>query len=127
MEEKMQFISKAKTLAGLGVAAAGLAVAVPVAAFATPAAPHAAVASVGEDTLGCAYQVGHNINLYRTPGGARSHVLPDNQVLYSAPRTVVNGPNHTRWAFVMVQGFKATGFVNKAFLRDIGCITPRNS
>jgi hypothetical protein len=127
MEENMQFISRAKTLAGLGIAAAGLAVAVPVAALAAPAAPHAAVASVGEDTLGCAYQVGHNINLYRTPGGARSHVLPDSEIVFSAPRTVVNGPSHTRWAYVIVRDFKATGFVNKAFLRDIGCITPRNS
>ena len=123
----MQFISRTKTVAGLGVLAAALATGVPVAAFAAPAAPPA-TASIGEDTLGCAYQVGHNINLYRTPGGARSHVLPDNQILYSAPRTIVNGPNHTRWAYVIVQfPFKATGFVNKAFLRDIGCIRPRNS
>lgn len=122
----MQLISRAKMLAGLGVAAASLAVMVPAVASATPVAPSAA--SVNQNTEGCAYQVdAHNINLYETPGGKRLGVLSDGQVVYSVPRTVVNGPKGTRYAFVMLQGFKDVGFINKTFLKDVGCATPADT
>jgi hypothetical protein len=123
----MQFIHRAKVLAGLGIGAAAMAVAVPAVGLA--ASTPAPAVSVSETTFGCMYQVdAQNINLYRTPGGARIGVMQDGQFVYSVPRRVVNGPDGTRYAFVMLQEpFKDVGFVNKTFLKDEGCTTPEHS
>jgi hypothetical protein len=122
----MQLISRTKMLAGLGIAVASMAVALPAVASAAPAA--APAASPTKHTLGCIYAVdAQNISLFETPGGNRLFTLLDGQVVYSVPRTVVSGPDRTRYAFVMLQGDKDVGFINKTFLKDLACVDSKDS
>jgi hypothetical protein len=130
----MKIISRTKALLGLGTTMAALAVAVPVAASAAPAArpaPHsvaASAAAVGQNTQGCQYVVNANhIHMYKTPGGQpNGAALSRGQVVSSAPRTVVAGPHHTNWVFVIRDQIPAApvGFVNKTFLNTVSCRTP---